>query len=333
VAKKLFPEDDERTEEVPPLPDEMREHWRAKYLGHPLVGSDTNLREWVTDFVDKGQLARRWTKQPEQMRDVLDVLDALAYVESKQPPIPIQLLGIRLEGDAHAFDLGTSLGRLLDRAIAARHGRFEGTIKRRAAYAEAGIQLDSVSSTVLVAGFRTQGPQGVVSQRLDAAAKEALPAVLTLAEVERIDDGVSPEVTPVSCCENPAVLEAALLRYGRECPPVVCLGGRPHAAGLLLVRHLREADVPVRFHGDYDWVGLEISEKLREEYGVEPWLFCAAEYRRHFDDALRPLKPPISKPKGDEELVEALTAGCFAVYEEQCLGELVDSLKALVRPD
>lgn len=66
----------------------------------------------------------------------------------------------------------------------------------------------------------------------------------------------------VRICENPVVVAAAADALGPACPALVCTGGQPSAAVLVLVlvllRSLTRAGARLSHHGDFDWGGVRI---------------------------------------------------------------------------
>ena len=74
--------------------------------------------------------------------------------------------------------------------------------------------------------------------------------------------------------ENPSVLESFAVRHGGALP-VVCTAGWPAAVALDLLDRL---GVPLDYHGDFDWRGVEIcTGSLNAEVCV-PWRMPAADY-------------------------------------------------------
>ena len=76
-------------------------------------------------------------------------------------------------------------------------------------------------------------------------------------------------------CENPRVLEAVAERFGGRLP-VVCTSGRPALVVLDVLRGLSGAEL--RYHGDFDWPGVMIANRLVAEVGVMPWRMGADDY-------------------------------------------------------
>ncbi|PRY10234.1 TIGR02679 family protein [Kineococcus rhizosphaerae] len=225
----------------------------------------------------------------------------------------------RTAGDPHALDGGPLAGLVLS-ALAFPGGPPNGAEERRAVWAGSGIALDDVSSTVLVAGFAGDGsPTG----RALAAWREAgLPAVLTLRHVVA---GVPPAGPVVHVCENPVVLRAALDAFGTTTPPLVCLSGRPSAAGTVLLRGLLAQGVRVRYHGDLDWGGLSIAGSVLG-LGAQPWRLGVDDYRAAVRRAGRPLRGTAVATPWDVALGAEVERVGLGVDEEAVLDLLLDDL-------
>ena len=71
----------------------------------------------------------------------------------------------------------------------------------------------------------------------------------------------------VRICENPVVIAAAADELGSRCPPLVCVGGQPSAAGWRLLDLLAAGGAEFRYHGDFDWGGIRIASAVRQRVG------------------------------------------------------------------
>jgi uncharacterized protein (TIGR02679 family) len=156
---------------------------------------------------------------------------------------------------------------------------------RRAAWAAVGVHLDDLSSLVLCLGL--PGDTRTALGRVLALHQETgQPAVLTLRQLRCHDEALP--VGPVWVCENPVVIAAAADELGRRCPPLVCVGGQPSAAGWRLLDLLAAGGAEFRYHGDFDWGGIRIANAVRqrawrgraeqEEAPWQPWRYDLAAY-------------------------------------------------------
>jgi uncharacterized protein (TIGR02679 family) len=87
----------------------------------------------------------------------------------------------------------------------------------------------------------------------------------------------------VRVCENPVVVAAAADELGNRCPPLVCVGGQPSAAGWRLLDLLADGGAEFRYHGDFDWGGIRIATAVRaraiqRQARWQPWRYDRAAY-------------------------------------------------------
>src|SRR5262249_13706974 len=141
---------------------------------------------------------------------------------------------------------------------------------------------------------------------------------LTLHELERAGPVAFTEPgQTVSVCENPQVLQAAA--HANASRPLLCLSGSPAAAGTNLLRTLISAAPPVRYHGDVDWPGIAIANRIIAA-GAVPWRMSATDYRTAAanldDDHAVALTGKAVPTPWDPALASAMTARGLAVHEE-----------------
>jgi uncharacterized protein (TIGR02679 family) len=211
----------------------------------------------------------------------VQLADSLAQVVADLPvggPAErLAVLAARCLGDAHGLDRSRVLGRALARFLALRAVvAAGGTVLSndpiatqegwRDAWASAGIACDSVSARVLVLNLPLVGAAPAVAL---CAATPGEPVWLSL---RALAGGVSlarPE--DVFVCENPAIVEAAADRWGARCAPLICLFGRPDAAGLALLTHLSPV-ARLHIRADGDPTGWSIVTALLSSLpGAVPW--------------------------------------------------------------
>lgn len=82
----------------------------------------------------------------------------------------------------------------------------------------------------------------------------------------------------VFVCENPNIVAIAADRLGAECAPLVCTDGMPAAAQRTLLHQLADAGARLRYHGDFDWPGIQIGNFIVRLFGATPWRFMAEDY-------------------------------------------------------
>jgi uncharacterized protein (TIGR02679 family) len=108
----------------------------------------------------------------------------------------------------------------------------------------------------------------------------------------------------------------------------VCTSGRPALVVLDVLHALSGSHL--RYHGDFDWPGVAIANRLIHDLAVVPWRMGAAEYADGLDADGLPLTGPPVEPAWDPELGATMRHHRVAVHEEAVLADLLD---ALARPD
>ena len=281
-------------------------------LARALLAGEPWLDGWLDGVRRYGVLSR--TSDPETA-----VRHAAAALARLPGPTSRTELATGVGADAHALDDGTAAAALVLRALAARDGTAPPatTAERRAVWERHGVRVDLVSTTCLTLGLRAAGAGAL---RLDLAADAGDPVHLTPWDLRRL---VLTPPASVLVCENPRVLEAVAERLGGSVP-TVCTSGQPALVVLDVLRAL--APARLRYHGDFDWPGIAIANRLVAEAGVVPWRMGAEDYV----EALRPAGLPLAgvpvEPAWDAELGAAMRHHAVAVHEEAVLGELVTAL-------
>ncbi|WP_329066747.1 TIGR02679 family protein [Streptomyces sp. NBC_01429] len=242
-------------------------------------------------------------------------------------------LAAEATGSAHGLDDGTWLSRLVQRGIALAHGAAlpDSAAERRALWRLAGVAPDEISSTVLAYGLRPEGG-GWREQALRERAVHHAEAQLTLRELRALRLSL-PAGTLVRICENPRVVEAAAdAGCGR---PLVCTSGSATTAVLTLLDALAATGCRFAYHGDFDWPGIALANRIMRRYDARPWRLLAGDYEllaaRAAERGIPPL--PLAGPRvgaeWDPDLAPAMSAHGVALHEEATLEPLVNDLKWL----
>ena len=167
----------------------------------------------------------------------------------------LTVLAAEALGDPHALDRGSAVAagvlRLLGVGMPATAEDW------RAAWEEAGVVCDPVSSRVLVLNLVLRGDAAAC--RLTAAAGPE-PLWLTWRSLSGSFDC---EARHVHVCENPSVVIAAADQLGADALPLVCTNGRPSAAVRRLISELAASGVTIHARADDDAAGREIIAALR----------------------------------------------------------------------
>lgn len=133
-------------------------------------------------------------------------------------------------------------------------------------------------------------------------------------------------------CENATVLEAAAVRLGPVCPPLVCVEGNPSLAARRLLADLREGGAALRYHGDFGTGGwpsaTSSSASSVPSRGVStpqrtppPWKSARAARR-----PCRPLTGRVPAAGWDVSLKPAIEDAGVEVEEEHVAEQLLDDL-------
>ncbi|MDB4895129.1 MAG: hypothetical protein JWN15_1391 [Firmicutes bacterium] len=145
-------------------------------------------------------------------------------------------------GDPHAFDAGEPAGLLVEHALGEQFERPADGLRPNEARAlllgRAGLQVDQVSSTVLVAHVAAATLAGVEHPMVAAMTACGGAWAVTLGEVRRWS-GVRAHRNRAYVVENPPVFEWLLRRLAGEAPErratLICSGGFLSAASVTLL--------------------------------------------------------------------------------------------------
>lgn len=286
------------------------------------------LAPWV-DRVQRTGLVRRLAVTPDAGQRLAE--DAAAVVRLLPASgVSLARFAHAALGRAHALDAGRPVETLARGAAEALVGppSLDGLEGRRETWAEVGVLVDDLTTQVLVLGLRSTGA-GAVDRILDAAARVGEPAVLPLGMLARHPPdlpGYAGRV--VSVCENVTVVAAAAEALGPRCAALVCARGQPTVAVLRLLDLLRARDAVLRYHGDFDWPGVRIGDRVLRRFAARPWRFGGADYRRAaaHASATAPLVGAPVDASWDPSLRTAMEDLGVAVEEEAVVDDLVEDL-------
>jgi uncharacterized protein (TIGR02679 family) len=272
-----------------PLRDRNRDRsdtaaaWAAAFapLDDAMAGR-AELAAW-RGWLDATGVVRRLASAPDAALVLLDQVTAVLR-RLPSPGIPIGRLAAECCGDAHALDDGRPAGTLALSAVRALAGLpFAAEVSadsRRTVWASVGVHLDELSSLVLCLGLPGD-TRSALGRSLALHREAGQPAMLTLRQL-RCHDGVL-SAGLVRVCENPVVIAAAADEFGRRCPPLICVGGQPSAAGWRLLDLLAAGGAEFAYHGDFDWGGIRIASAVRQRVGQgqsrwQPWRYDGDAY-------------------------------------------------------
>lgn len=167
----------------------------------------------------------------------------------------LTVLAAQTLGDPHALDKGSAVAagvlHLLGADVSTTAEDW------RAAWEEAGVVCDPVSSRVLVLNLVLRG-EGAACRLTAAAGSE--PLWLTWRSLSGSFDCEAPDV---HVCENPSVVIAAANQLGADALPLVCTNGRPSAAVRRLLSELEAHGAIIHARADDDAAGRDIIDALR----------------------------------------------------------------------
>jgi uncharacterized protein (TIGR02679 family) len=306
------------------------------------------LASWLQQLHRSGVL-KRMSPNP---GDARILLERLVTVLTALPADgePLGGFAARAAGGAHALDEGEPLATLAlgaVRALAELNAPGPGESRsesRREAWGSVGLLCDELSSVVLTLGL--PGGEKTGSGRiLQAAQRTGQPVWLTLRQLVRdppewmtayrvvpsgstAASGGSFAGQMVHICENPVIVALAADRLGAECPPLVCTGGQPGAATMLLLRALVAAGARLAHHGDFDWGGIRIGNVLHARLALVPWQFDTEAYTRAADSvtSTQPLGDAPVAASWDPRLSDAMRHTGRRIEEELVVDELLADL-------
>lgn len=270
-----------------------------------------------------GQLKRLARNDPVTARDLLH---QTAAVIARLPVQGLPLAGLAAEtlGDAHALDAGRSIARLVLNAMAPATAGVAEDESDRSRWARLGVLVGELNRPALVLNLPAAAdtPVGALAE---TARRCGEPLHLSLRALLRQPPRWDLADREVFICENPGIVALAAERLGRRSAPLVCTDGNPAAAQLALLRQLCEAGARLRYHGDFDWEGLRIGNRVMREFGARPWRFSTSDYR---PGSLRALEGAPCPASWDDGLSVAMQEGGTALHEEAAADALLADLAA-----
>jgi uncharacterized protein (TIGR02679 family) len=288
------------------------------------IAGRVELANWLAHLRGNGLLRRYGIAAAQSLlSQALNVLSALPTQD-----ITLAELAAKTVGDAHALDPDTSLGALVIRAVAAlgKCEKWDDPQSRREAWATVGVICDELSAPVLVLNLRPSDAQPT-SQALRLCAEAGEPTFLSIRQLLRTPPTFSREVvgSVVYVCENPSVVGSVANRLGKQSSPLVCIEGQPRTATRLLLSRLQSAGIRLVYHGDFDWIGIQIANTILSRHNAEPWRMSADDYRAAAIHSLGLSGLPVAAI-WDSELMPVMRELGRAIHEEQVTEMLIADL-------
>ena len=110
-------------------------------------------------------------------------------------------------------------------------------------------------------------------------ARPGEPVYFSLRTLVRTPPALDVRDRPVFVCENPNIVAITADRLGADAAPLVCTEGMPAAAQRTLLAQLTSLGARLRYHGDFDWPGLQIANHVLRQFGAVPWRMSASDYK------------------------------------------------------
>lgn len=235
-------------------------------------------------------------------------------------------LGARLAGDAHALDQDRLLHHVVLRGLAAALGAPlpEGAAQREALWGGFGVEPDLLSRTCLVWGWEPDG-SSPVEARLATAARGGDPIHVTAWDLRRLRPSAFAGPGRVLVCENPRVIEA-IAEASAQAWTLICTSGEPNLVVGAVLAGFAEAGAELRYHGDFDWPGIAIANRVVARFGARPLLMSAEDYLAALRSDGRPLLGAEVDASWDPELAAAMRFHGRAVHEESVLEALLSAI-------
>jgi uncharacterized protein (TIGR02679 family) len=229
--------------------------------------------------------------------------------------LPRAALAASCLGDAHALDAGRPAATLvlavLRRAAAADNDDEDGD---RSVWAACGVAVNELARPALA---------------MNLLAADGQPQYWSLRQLLRTPPAWPLAGRDVFVCENPNLLAMAADAIGPRCAPLVCTEGYLGAAQRSLLRQLAAAGARLRYHGDFDWHGITIANRVQRDFGAVPWRMAAADYTAALAGPAAPLQGLAVIALWDDDLAAAMQKAQRAVPEEA----LFDALRSdLTKP-
>jgi uncharacterized protein (TIGR02679 family) len=297
------------------------ELWTA---GRDLLASSGLVdRSWVEPWLDDVRRARVLGRLDtvRAKRTLVTAVHCITHLPAINGSSPVARgdLASMVTGNAHALDDGTALASLVLRAAALIVGEpyARAPARRRHLWRAVDIQTDEVSTTVLTIGLRSAAGGTWLDERTSAGWETHL----TARDLRRLE--LRPADHRVFVAENPRLLEQAIDRGTSAA--AVCTHGQPAVVVLAALDQLRAAGAELWYHGDFDWPGIAIAERLIGIHGCRPWRMSAEDYLDGLA-TLAPLAGELPTLEGnpvaaswDPDLTAVMAQANRAIHEELLL--------------
>lgn len=242
--------------------------------------------------------------------------------------VPRAQLAAETLGDAHALDAGQPVATLVLAALRQRESdaAVESPEEQvRDVWARAGVLVNELARPALFLNLPVNGDEAPPSPPGE-------PGYLSLRRLLRAPPAFDVSDRDVFVCENPNLVAIAAARLGTGCAALVCTDGMPAAAQRALLGQLVRRGARLRYHGDFDWPGLRIGNRVIGDFGASAWRFDAREYEAAARDTSRrqhKLEGNFVAASWDAELAPAMQRNGLAIAEEAVVATMLGDLGRL----
>ena len=217
-------------------------------------------------------------------------------------------------------------GRLPDEA--ADPADVAGAERSRDIWARAGVLVNELARPALLLNLPLRAGEAPL-----AAPGE--PGYVSLRRLLRAPPRWAVSGVTVFVCENPNLVAIAADRLSADCACLICTDGMPAAAQRTLLDQLAQAGARLRYHGDFDWPGLQIANYVMRVWPAQQWRFSAADYEAAVASrgaqARQRLGAAAVVASWDAALAPAMQRHQLAIDEEAVAAALLDDLRLTSR--
>jgi uncharacterized protein (TIGR02679 family) len=234
------------------------------------------------------------------------------------PGLPRARLAATCLGDAHALDDGQPVATLV-LAVLRDSADDDSAETTRTLWAAQGVAVNELARPALALNLPGPGAARTLGE----------PQYWSLRRLLRQPPAWRVAGRDVFVCENPNLLALAADVLGASCAPLLCTDGMPAAAQRALLTQLRHAGARLHYHGDFDWPGIGIGNRLMRDFGASPWRFRSSDYLAALAEPARPRASLQGSPVAaswDEQLTPAMQAAGRALPEESLFETLGSDL-------
>ena len=195
--------------------------------------------------------------------------------------------------------------------------------RTRDVWARAGVLVNELARPALLLNLPVQANEVPVCTPGE-------PAYLSLRRLLRTPPRWAVAGLTVFVCENPNLVAIVADRLGVRCGPLVCTDGMPAAAQRTLLTQLAQAGAHLRYHGDFDWAGVQIANHVMRAWGAQPWRFAALDYEAAAASAShtrRDLAHTRVAASWDSALAPLMQRHGLAIAEEAVAASLLGDLR------